>query len=284
MRGTVPFWGAVARKNRGGGANSLCSVYAGMKTIYIRADDGGSRVEADLAILECVWAGAVKNVSVLATGDTFAEFVGWLKFLRMQEAEFAVGLHFCLTSEWPDIPKRAASEALRMVFPGELPRDFGDRRWEDVGAEIITQELRAQYERFIAAGLVPDYLDGHMGSLEGYWLRGNRRDEFQRAVLDFAKETALRNVDLLPRVAVSAENLAAGTPVIVEVLKHAEDGAVWITHPCCEVPSSSSQKASNDRRMVEWRLLSNSFFATEAKANGLCFQLLRPAVVPVRVT
>ncbi len=196
------------------------------KKIHIRADDAGSRVEADRAILRCLQAGTVKNVSVLANGETVRAFAELLHKYFGKDVPFCIGLHFCLTSEWPDMPKGPLSDVMKVYFPAAFAADFKDPRWADMPLEVILCELHAQLERLRQLGLSPDYLDGHMGALEGYWMLEEVKGEYLQELEKFCRTESLVNCDNLPRVRVPAEALGGGGRSVVEALSKAHEGAI----------------------------------------------------------
>jgi len=154
-----------------------------MKTkmrLVTRADDAGSCRSANEAILECVEAGIIKNVSFMAVGPEIEHAVELLGGRN----DIAYGLHVCLNSEWEDVkwgpvgtpsilmdehghflpfPNDTQSQLQRTLKGKTLPHSsFFLKDVYDLFTEV-GDEVRAQLKCLQELGLNPSYVDEHMG-------------------------------------------------------------------------------------------------------------------------
>ncbi len=150
--------------------------------IYLvtRADDAGSCRSANVAILECVEAGTIKNVSFMAVGPEIEHAVELLG----GRDDIAYGLHVCLNAEWEEVkwgplsnapilvdenghflpfPKDTQAQMKRTLEGKTLPHP--DAFYLDVHDLFggIGKEIRAQMFRLRELGLNISYVDEHMG-------------------------------------------------------------------------------------------------------------------------
>ena len=156
------------------------------KRIIINLDDVG--------MLDCINAAAVNllrktpisSVSVMTPGPWAAGFV---RAVRSLGRPVDIGVHLCLTSEWPSVRMRPV---LGNSVPSLLDRD-GYLELEPKGrcAEWdlgeVGREFRAQIGLIEKWGIEPTHLDAHM--IFYYW-----RPELLNVLVDVAKE---RNLPLL---------------------------------------------------------------------------------------
>ncbi len=131
-----------------------------MKVVF-RADDAGSTEGANLAIVETVRNGVVRNVSVMAPGPAFNHAVPLLKSLDAD-----LGLHVTLSAEW-DAPKWGpvlpAEAVPSLVEDGAFTQNPGVLHARGFSVEEAMAEVAAQLAKARNAGLRIDYLDEHMG-------------------------------------------------------------------------------------------------------------------------
>jgi predicted glycoside hydrolase/deacetylase ChbG (UPF0249 family) len=141
-----------------------------MIELITRGDDIGSCHAANVAVIECVAAGTLKNVSVMVPGPSFAEAAA---MILPHMSAIDVGLHVTLNSEWDtykwgpvstDVPSLIEPNGCFTASPAIL-----DERGFIL--EEALREARAQIHRARDAGLRLDYLDEHMGV---GWLPGLR--------------------------------------------------------------------------------------------------------------
>ena len=193
--------------------------------VALRGDDAGSCRSADAAILEACACGALRNVSVMACGPTFAEFAdAW----HTRKPNAALGLHITLNAEWDTVKWRPLSppEALPTLLDANgyfLPTP---QRFHERGASLkeMLREAEAQYQRVKAAGLTLTYIDEHMGV---GWLPGLR--DGLRAI---ARREHLFYADDIPYLPATADTLADPVANLLHRVAHAPSGTYrFITHP-----------------------------------------------------
>lgn len=134
-----------------------------MSPVVFRCDDFGSGHAANRGILAAVSAGIARNVSVMANGPALADGAKALS----QVPNIDIGVHVCLNSEWDEVKWGP------VLPPEEVPSLVGADGWltpspnvlHAMGFELedIEKEVRAQILKIREVGLVPNYLDEHMG-------------------------------------------------------------------------------------------------------------------------
>ncbi len=204
--------------------------------LVLRADDAGSCLSANEAILEACDAGAVRNISLMICGPTFEDAA---ERLRGRE-DLCLGLHVVLNAEWsgprwgPILP---VEQVPTLVEPEtgyftHFPHDLNSRGFSI--AEAVA-ETEAQLQKARQAGLKITYLDEHMGV---GWLPGLRA-----ALADLACRERLIDAITLP---VTYLPISDPTPIetpttIVErwttAMHHAKPGTyLLVTHPGKDAP------------------------------------------------
>ncbi|MBC8066026.1 MAG: ChbG/HpnK family deacetylase [Chlorobia bacterium] len=130
--------------------------------IIFRADDAGCAESANLGILDCLEAGVVKNVGIMAPGPAFEHAASL--FRGIKNVDF--GLHITLNAEWEQVkwgPVATKNEVPTLLdgdFFTSFPKTLHDRGFS---VEEAIYEIRAQLERVRNAGLDVAYVDQHMG-------------------------------------------------------------------------------------------------------------------------
>lgn len=133
------------------------------RIVIPHADDVGMCHGANRAFMETFAQGFVTTGSVMIPCPWFPEIAEW----AAGRGDVDLGVHLTLTSEWrhyrwgPISTRRASSGLLDR--DGYLPRRVPElrARLDPMAAE---DEMRAQIERAIAAGIRPTHLDTHMGA------------------------------------------------------------------------------------------------------------------------
>ncbi len=161
-----------------------------MLTLYPRADDAGSSKAANRAIADCVKAGIIKNVSVMAPPAACEHAAQVLKDLD-KDHDVCFGLHVTLTSEWDAIKWGPVSGATGLVteqgyFPAKSQWHVGR-----LSVDEALKECKAQLTKLRALGFRLTYLDEHMGV--AYY----HMPELHQALIDFAKQEGLYHVDVI---------------------------------------------------------------------------------------
>ncbi len=192
------------------------------RVVILHADDVGMARGANRAFLELARAGRIDCGSVMVPCPWFPEIARE----AVADPALDLGVHLTLTSEWigyrwGPVAVRSASSGLLDV-EGYFHRDcLGLRATMDpVAAE---EEMQAQIERALAAGMDVTHLDTHMGAalvpeLLPATLRLARRFDLPlllpRELDSYLAVLRLGPVDPGPYAEAVAELDAAGLPVI----------------------------------------------------------------------
>ncbi len=136
--------------------------------LVTRADDFGSFPEANRAILDCLAAGALRNVSVQAPTPWFASGAP-----ALAATTACIGLHLSITCEW-DQPRWGpvsdpATVASLVDDDGMFFADPMVPFRRGLVLDEVMREAAAQLAAARAAGLAVRYVDEHMGV---GWLHG----------------------------------------------------------------------------------------------------------------
>jgi len=128
--------------------------------LITRADDAGSCRSANEAILECVEAGVIKNVSFMAVGP---EIEHAAEILRGRN-DIAFGLHVCLNAEWEAVKWGPLTGARTLCGENGMFRAFPHETQScGFAVEEAMNEINAQFSRLRELGLPISYVDEHMG-------------------------------------------------------------------------------------------------------------------------
>jgi predicted glycoside hydrolase/deacetylase ChbG (UPF0249 family) len=133
------------------------------RIVIPHADDVGMCHGANRAFMEVVGQGFVTTGSVMVPCPWFPEIADW----ACGRDDVDLGVHLTLTSEWQHyrwgpISTRATSSGL-LDGDGYFPRRVPELR-SRLDPAAAEDEMRAQIERAIAAGIRPTHLDTHMGA------------------------------------------------------------------------------------------------------------------------
>lgn len=123
--------------------------------LVVNADDYGYFPGITHGILDCVQAGRVTAVGIMANRPWFERDVALLR----DTADVDVGVHLVLTAGAPLTPSLAATLP-EGGFPGKavVVRDVLLRRLD---LQLVRDEWRAQIERCLVAGLTVRFLNSH---------------------------------------------------------------------------------------------------------------------------
>lgn len=198
-----------------------------MRKLYVRGDDAGGCLSANLAIERCLDAGVLRNVGVMACGLAFEDAAQRLAGRR----DACFGMHVCLNSEWDEVKWGP-------VLPAEavpnLVDDEGHFLWAPIanherGLDLgqAMAEVRAQLARLRGAGFLVRYLDEHMGV---GWVGG-----LHEALVGLAREEGLFLADELPYL---PEAEATGEPRSDLLARAAriDSEALVVFHPGLDAP------------------------------------------------
>ena len=137
---------------------------AGSKLLILHADDLAVAHSVDAASFEALNTGAVSSASILVPGPWLTEVADYAK----SHPDADLGLHLTLTSEWKTYRWGSVNSSDKV--PSLLQSDgtfysTAEQVATHAKPDEVEQEIRAQVERAIAAGIRPTHLDNHMASL-----------------------------------------------------------------------------------------------------------------------
>jgi len=155
----------------------------GTKKIILNLDDVGMLNCINAAAMDLLRETPISSVSVMVPG---AWTPGFLKAIRSLKRPVNIGVHLCLTSEWPSVRMRPVlgdSVPSLLDKDGYLDADVGGRsdKWD---LYEVAREIRAQVALLQKWGVKPTHLDAHM--VFYFWL-----PELLGVLVDVAKEIEL---------------------------------------------------------------------------------------------
>lgn len=119
--------------------------------VIINADDFGYSHGQNLGILECFQNGIVSSTSLMVNMPGFEHAVSLMK----QYPLLKVGLHFVMTVGKPVSQVTGLTNELGYF-------DKNKERLENASLEQIEEEYRAQLNKFLSTGFIPNHLDYHV--------------------------------------------------------------------------------------------------------------------------
>lgn len=131
----------------------------GTKLVIIHADDLGETHAVNAAAIQAMQAGTINSASLMVPCPWFPEMAHY----AMSHPEADLGLHLTLTSErvyyrWGPVASRDKVPSL-VDSNGYFHHDWEEH--EQINAQEVETELRAQVERALAMGVHPTHLDSH---------------------------------------------------------------------------------------------------------------------------
>jgi chitin disaccharide deacetylase len=132
---------------------------AGSKLIIVHADDLGETHAVNAAAIKALESGSVNSASLMVPCPWFPEMADYAK----SHPHADLGLHLTLTSEriyyrWP--PVAPADKVASLVDAnGYFHHDW--EQHQQIDANQVETELRAQVERALRMGVRPTHLDSH---------------------------------------------------------------------------------------------------------------------------
>ena len=133
----------------------------GTKKIILNLDDVGMLNCINGAAMDLLRETPIASVSVMVTGPWAP---GFLKSVRSLKRPVDIGVHLCLTSEWPTVRMRPVlgdSVPSLQDNDGYLESDVDGRcgKWD---LDEVAREIRAQIALLEEWGVEPTHLDAHM--------------------------------------------------------------------------------------------------------------------------
>ncbi len=130
-----------------------------VKAVIINADDFGSHVKANKAILHAHTEGILTSASLMVNGDAVEEAVQ----IAEEHPTLAVGLHLTVVNGRASLPSSMVPRIVNEFgmfeedpFKAGLRYYFSSRaRWE------VQQEVEAQFRQFASLGIDWSHVDGH---------------------------------------------------------------------------------------------------------------------------
>src|SRR5262245_57187293 len=134
------------------------------RLLIVHADDLAVAHSVDAASFDALDKGGVTSASIMVPCPWLKEVAAYAK----DHPNADLGLHLTLTSEWKVYrwgPVEAKDKVASLLDPsGYLWPETGPAV-QNLKAEEVEREIRAQVEHSMAAGIHPTHLDSHMGVL-----------------------------------------------------------------------------------------------------------------------
>jgi hypothetical protein len=198
-----------------------------MKNLIVRADDAGSSLSTNRAMLECLRASVLKNVSVMVCPAAFDDFVTLYLAAKNLPAH-DLGIHATITSEW-FVPRWGSVLEPDRVSSLLDDHGFFPPRTDDQSNAMLEEmlaEVAAQLAKMRAAKLEPQYLDTHMLFAHSLGWLGPLGDFADREGLIFAERFSYLDVPgPWPPNPLTLPNLESGINVMPE------SPQIWVLHP-----------------------------------------------------
>jgi hypothetical protein len=155
----------------------------GTKKIILNLDDVGMLNCINAAALDLLRETPISSVSVMVTGPWAP---GFLKSIRSLKRPVDIGVHLCLTSEWPSVRMRPVlGDSVPTLLDKDGYLDLEPKgRIAEWDLNEVGKEFRAQIALLEKWGIKPTHLDVHMALY--YW-----RPELLNVLVDVAKERKL---------------------------------------------------------------------------------------------
>jgi predicted glycoside hydrolase/deacetylase ChbG (UPF0249 family) len=137
---------------------------ADSRLLIVHADDLAIAHSEDAASFDALEKNAVTSASIIVPGPWLTEVAAYAK----AHPDVDLGLHLALTSEWRTYRWGSVESKDKVpslfdpsgyLWPETLPA------LQNIKAEEVEREIRAQVERAMALGIHPTHLDSHMGVL-----------------------------------------------------------------------------------------------------------------------
>ena len=137
---------------------------ADAKLLIIHADDVGLAHSVNQATFKALQGKSVTSASIMVPCPWFTEAAAWAK----EHPDADLGLHLTLTSEWRQFrwgPVASKDKVRGLLDPDEYLWRAVAPVAERATPGEVEQEIRAQVQRAMQAGVRPTHLDTHMGTL-----------------------------------------------------------------------------------------------------------------------
>ncbi len=231
-----------------------------LRNLVTRADDFGVTLGTNDAILDCIKAGWIKNVGVMAPGPFLAHRLDEL--LALQD-DICLGVHGTLTSEWAQlrwgpIEQEEILSSLLRKEDGTFYPDTKSLAHYGLQDEMI-QELRAQIHHLRDQGLRPVYWDSHMNftKIEGLSERLASLCEEEGLFYTHAGAHGRFLLSLNQAARPDGKDWERATASYLE--EQSDKIPVWICHPAYkEIPGHFPAQVIEERHFEALHLTENS--------------------------
>jgi predicted glycoside hydrolase/deacetylase ChbG (UPF0249 family) len=122
--------------------------------LIINADDFGLCPGQNLGIQSAHRHGIVTSASLMANGRWFAEAIA----IAHENPTLGIGVHLVLSAGKPILP---LSDVKSLVDSDGFFHKFNDAKHINADMSELEKEWRAQIEKVLSHGIIPDHLDGH---------------------------------------------------------------------------------------------------------------------------
>ncbi len=194
-----------------------------MKGLLFRGDDAGGCESANLAVAQCLNAGLLKNVGVMACGLAFGEAAR----LLADRGDACFGLHVCLNAEWDNVkwgPVLPAEEVPNLVdSSGNFLATPMLNHERGLDLEQAMAEVKAQLAKLRQAGFKVSYIDQHMGV---GWVGG-----LGEQIAELARQEGLVSGDGWPCLPPEDDGADAVTRFLSRIDAAQEEHALSVFHP-----------------------------------------------------
>jgi len=133
------------------------------KYLIINADDFGMCHAHNLATFDLFQKGGITSATIMTPCPWAFEAVKFAK----NNPQFAIGVHWTLTSEWGTYRWRPISDGGSLRDSEGFMWHESDQVEENADSDEIEAEIIAQIEFLKNLGLDPSHVDNHMGSIYG---------------------------------------------------------------------------------------------------------------------
>ncbi|MDI6780755.1 MAG: ChbG/HpnK family deacetylase [bacterium] len=130
-----------------------------MKQLIVNADDFGLTEGINKGIIRAFAEGIVTSTSLMANGQAFEQAISLLQ----DNSSLAVGVHIVLVEEVPVCPSHLVPTLIDKK--GRLHKKYGvflrKILLKQISLDEVEQEIRAQIEKVLNAGIKPSHIDSH---------------------------------------------------------------------------------------------------------------------------
>lgn len=136
------------------------------RVVIFHADDIGMCHASQAAYVDLIEAGIISSAAVMVPCAWFPATAQYCRENQVRHTHLDMGVHLTLTCEWSQyrwgpLSTRDAASGL-LDDAGYFPCECGPVQEKGV-VTAVYQELAAQFDQAVAAGIEPTHVDSHMG-------------------------------------------------------------------------------------------------------------------------